>query len=314
MTATDTPTPGTPTPGTPTTDTPATHPAPAGAALTRRPVLSRLRVGPAGSLTHRLCAGLVALVVLAALLAPWIAPHDPNAVDLADALAGPSAHHPLGADAAGRDTLSRLLIGARTSLLGPLGVVLFSTLAGVALGTLAGWRGGLADTLVSRSTELVFAFPGMLLAILVVAVYGEGLIAPVLALAVAYLPHVSRLTRSLVLAERARPYVDALRVQGHSGTRICLRHVLPAVAPTVLAQSAVNFGYALTDLAGLSFLGLGIPALTPDWGRMVLDGQTAVQQGYPLSAVLPCVVIVLTVVAFNVVGERWADRVAGRTP
>ncbi|MFI6977253.1 ABC transporter permease [Embleya sp. NPDC050154] len=122
----------------------------------------------------------------------------------------------------------------------------------------------------------------------------------------------SRLTRSLVLAERERPYIAAYKVQGHSGAQICLRHVIPNIAPVVPAQSTVNFGYALIDLAGLSFLGLGVPALTPDWGRMVFDGKSAIQSGCPLSAIVPCVVIVLTVVAFNVVGERWADRVAGR--
>ncbi|MBD0675030.1 ABC transporter permease [Streptomyces sp. CBMA156] len=281
-------------------------------ALTRRPGLGRLRAARAP--LHLACLGIVALVVLAALLAPWIAPDDPNGVDLGNALAGPSSDHPLGVDAAGRDTLSRLLLGARTSLLGPLGVVAFSTVAGVVIGVAAGWRGGRLDSLLSRSTELVFAFPGMLLAVLIVSVYGEGLLAPVIALAVAYLPYVSRLTRSLVLAERARPYVAAYQVQGHSTVQICLRHVLPNIAPIVLAQSTVNFGYALMDLAGLSFLGLGVPALTPDWGRMVFDGQTAIQRGYPLSAILPCVLIVLTVVAFNVVGERWADRVARRTP
>ncbi|MGK4585389.1 ABC transporter permease [Kitasatospora sp. HPMI-4] len=280
-------------------------------ALTRRPGLGRLK-GTSAPL-YPVCLGAVALVVLAALLAPWLAPYDPNAVDLGNALAGPGADHLLGVDAAGRDTLSRLLLGARTSLLGPLGVVVFSTVAGVVIGVAAGWRGGWLDSVLSRSTELVFAFPGMLLAILIVSVYGEGLSAPVIALAIAYLPYVSRLTRSLVLAERARPYVAAYQVQGHSAVQICLRHVLPNIAPIVLAQSTINFGYALMDLAGLSFLGLGIPALTPDWGRMVFDGQTAIQHGYPLSAILPCAAIVLTVVAFNVVGERWADRVARRT-
>jgi peptide/nickel transport system permease protein len=280
------------------------------AVLTRRPSLSRIRA--AGSPLHLICLALVILVVTAAVLAPWLAPHDPNVVDLGSALAGNSADHPLGMDAAGRDTLSRLLLGARTSLLGPLEVVAFSTLAGVAVGTAAAWRGGRLDSVLSRSTELVFAFPGMLLAILIISVYGEGLLAPVIALAIAYLPYVSRLTRSLVLAERSRPYVSAYRVQGHSALQICLRHVLPNIAPVVLAQATINFGYALMDLAGLSFLGLGIPALTPDWGRMVFDGQTAVQHGYPLSAILPCAFIVLTVVAFNVVGEHWADRVARR--
>lgn len=280
------------------------------AVLSRRPGLARIRT--ARSPLHLCCLGFVLLVVAAALLAPLVVPYDPNAVDLGNALAGPSPEHLLGVDAAGRDTLSRLLLGARTSLLGPLGVVLFSTVAGVVVGMAAAWRGGWLDSLLSRSTELVFAFPGMLLAILIISMYGEGLTAPVLALAIAYLPYVSRLTRSLVLAERARPYVSAYQVQGHSALQICLRHVLPNIAPVVLAQSTINFGYALMDLAGLSFLGLGVPALTPDWGRMVFDGQTAVQHGYPLSAILPCAFIVLTVVAFNVVGERWADRVARR--
>ncbi|MFJ7989788.1 ABC transporter permease [Streptomyces sp. NPDC096351] len=280
------------------------------AVLTRRPGLAKLRT--ARSPLHLVCLGFVVLVVAGALLASFVVPYDPNAVDLGNALAGPSAEHLLGVDAAGRDTFSRLLLGARTSLLGPLGVVLFSTIAGVVIGTAAAWRGGWLDSVLSRSTELVFAFPGMLLAILIISIYGEGLLAPVIALSVAYLPYVSRLTRSLVLAERARPYVSAYLVQGHSALQICLRHILPNIAPVVLAQSTINFGYALMDLAGLSFLGLGVPALTPDWGRMVFDGQTAVQQGYPLSAILPSVLIVLTVVAFNVVGERWADRVARR--
>jgi peptide/nickel transport system permease protein len=279
-------------------------------AVLRRPGLARLRTNR--PLLYVLCLGFVCLVVLTALLAPWLAPADPNTADLGNALAGTSTAHPFGVDASGRDTLSRLVTGARTSLLGPLGVVAFSTVAGAAIGIAAAWRGGWLDSVLSRSTELVFAFPGMLLAILIVSVYGEGLFAPVIALAVAYLPYVSRLTRSLALAERERPYVSAYSVQGHSGLQVCLRHVLPNIAPVVLAQSAINFGYALIDLAGLSFLGLGVPALTPDWGRMVFDGQTAIQRGYPLSAFLPCAAIVLTVVAFNVVGERWADQVARR--
>jgi len=235
------------------------------AALVRRPVLTRIRTthGP----LYLACVVFVALITAVALFAPWLAPHDPNAVDLGNALAGPSGIHPLGVDASGRDTLSRLIVGARTSLLGPLGVVLVSTVAGVAVGAAAGWYGGWLDSLLSRSSELALAFPGLLLAILIVSVYGQGLPAPVIALGVAYLPYVSRLTRSLVLAERERPYVEAYQVQGHSGPQILVRHVIPNIAPVVLAQSTINFGYALIDLAGLSFLGLGVPALTPDWGR-----------------------------------------------
>ncbi|OPC76566.1 ABC transporter permease [Embleya scabrispora] len=278
--------------------------------LIRRPGLSRIRARRAPLYVVSLV--FVGVVVVMALLAPWIAPYDPNTAELGNALAPSSADHLLGVDAAGRDTLSRLVVGARTSLLGPLGVVVISTLLGAAVGVAAGWRGGRLDSLLSRGSELTLAFPGLLMAILIVAVYGEGLMAPVVALSIAYFPYVSRLTRSLVLAERARPYVAAYQVQGHSGPQICVKHVVPNIAPVVLAQSTVNFGYALIDLAGLSFLGLGVPALTPDWGRMVFDGKSAIQSGYPLSAIVPCLAIILTVVAFNVVGERWADKVAGR--
>ena len=258
------------------------------------------------------CLVFVVLMVVVAIAAPWLAPHDPNQVTISQSMAGPSASHPLGVDYYGRDTLSRLITGARTSLLGPLGVVALSTVAGIAVGLAAAWYGGWIDSVLSRGSEILFAFPGLLLAILIVAVYGEGLLAPVVALGVAYLPYVSRLTRSLVLTEKERPYVEACRLQGQGAWRITTRHVLPNVAPVILAQSTINFGYALIDLAGLSFLGLGVPPLTPDWGAMVFDGENAIQAGYPLSAFVPCVAIVATVVAFNVVGEYWADQVAKR--
>ncbi|MFD9336142.1 ABC transporter permease [Streptomyces sp. NPDC060028] len=266
-----------------------------------------------GSWLYRACLGFAALVVLTALAAPWLAPHDPNAVDFGASLANPTPDLPLGGDISGRDTLSRLIAGARTSLLGPLGVVALSTLLGVAIGVTAAWRGGWLDALLSRTSELLLAFPGLLLAMLLVSLYGRGLIAPVVALSLAYTPFVSRLARSLALAEAGKPYLAAYRVQGFSGLRICVRHLVPNIAPVVLAQSTVNFGYALLDLAALSFLGLGVPPLTPDWGAMINDGQSAILEGAPLSALAPCLAVILTVVAFNVVGERLADRVAGRT-
>jgi peptide/nickel transport system permease protein len=277
-------------------------------------VLGLNRSKPGSKYLYWCCITFVATVVLIAVFAPWLAPHNPNAVDLSDALAGPGRTHLLGVDADGRDTLSRLIAGARTSLLGPLGVTVLSTVAGVIIGVASAWYGGWLDSLLSRASELLFAFPGLLLAILIVAIYGQGLLAPVVALGAAYLPYVSRLTRSLVLTEKKRPYVEACRIQGQSSLQICVRHVLPNVAPVILAQSTINFGYALIDLAGLSFLGLGVPPLTPDWGAMVFDGESAIQQGYPLSAFVPCIAIILTVVAFNVVGEHWADRVARREP
>ncbi|MER5948482.1 ABC transporter permease [Streptomyces sp. NPDC001904] len=289
----------------------STRTAPAPLSLPHHRLLRRLTTRR--NVLVSLCTAFLGVVTLAAALAPWIAPHDPNSIDFSTALTDPSVHRLLGGDISGRDTLSRLLIGARTSLLGPLFVVLLSTAAGLLIGVTAAWHGGIVDTLLSRSSELLLAFPGLLLAMLLVALYGRGLLAPVLALSVAYIPYVSRLARSLALSEINKPYLASYRIQGFSGWWVCLRHLLPNIVAVVLAQSAVNFGYALLDLASLSYLGLGTSPLEPDWGTMVNEGQSAILQSSPLSAAIPCLAIVLTVVTFNVVSERVADTVARRS-
>jgi peptide/nickel transport system permease protein len=255
---------------------------------------------------------LLAALVLVAIFAPLAAPMDPLSIDLSHVLSGSSPAHLLGTDQSGRDILSRLIIGARTSLLGALGVVVFSTLIGVTAGVTAAWRGGSVDSVISRTSDLLFAFPGMLLAILAVSLFGTGLWAPVIALAIAYTPYVTRLARSSALVERDRAYVAACRVQGFGPLAICFRHVIPNIAPVVLAQSTINFGYALIDLAALSFLGLGIQPPTPDWGLMVSEGQAGVLRGAPQQALWAGGLIVVTVVAFNVIGEGLADRIARR--
>lgn len=270
------------------------------------------RLGRGGGALFNAALVTLAVLVFAAVFAPLIAPADPNQTDLSDTLVGPSSGHLLGADLSGRDLLSRLVYGARLGLLGPLGVVAFSTALGIAFGLAAAWRGGWVDSLLSRSQELVFAFPGLLLALLAVAAFGPGLLAPVLAMSLAYFPYVGRLVRSSAIAEQARPYVAAYRVQGFSGWTIAVRHVLPNIGGIVLAQSALNFGYALMDLAALSYLGFGARPPTADWGAMISEGQAALLQGYPIPVIAPGVVIVLTVIAFTVVGEGIADRVARR--
>jgi peptide/nickel transport system permease protein len=284
---------------------------PAAAATRRRGPLTRLRLLGGGPLV-RGCTAVLLLFVLVALLAPWLALHDPTMGDFSSTMAGPGADHWLGTDQGGHDTFSALVEGARTSLLGPLAVVVFSTVSGVAVGLFSAWRGGWVDTLIGRILDILFAFPSLLLAILAVALFGKGLGAPVLAMAVAYLPYTARLVRGLTAQEKVRPYVAAYRVQGHSPVFTAVRRLLPNIAPTVLAQSTVNFGYALLDLAALSFLGLGVQPPTPDWGSMINQAQAAVLQGRPLSAVVPAVAVVLVVVAFNVVGEHLGDRLAGR--
>ncbi|MFF9914179.1 ABC transporter permease [Streptomyces sp. NPDC013457] len=284
---------------------------PAPGALRRRPGLRALRVlgqGPLFTAAVVVLAGLVLVAVLATVLAPY----DPEALDLSASLVGTGGDHLLGTDQSGRDILSRLLHGARTGLLGPLLVVGVSTLLGTLLGLVAAWRGGWADVLLSRSMDLAFAIPGLLFAILLVAVLGSGMTAPVIAMAVAYTPYVGRLVRGIARQEKARPYIESYRVQGWSGWTICLRHLLPNIAPTVFAQSAMNFGYALMDLAALSFLGFGVQPPTADWGAMINEGQAALQQGAMLPALAPSFCVVLAVVAFGIVGEGLADRIAKR--
>lgn len=279
--------------------------------MLRRPGATRLRVLGQGPLFTGAVVVLV-LLVLAAVFAPLIAPYDPEAVDLGATLAGSSADHLLGADQSGRDILSRLIHGARTGLLGPLLVVVLSTALGIVLGVAAAWRGGWIDTFLSRSMDAMFAFPGLLIAILFVAMFGPGLTAPVIAMSVAYTPYVGRLVRAIAAREKSRAYIESYRVQGWSGWTICVRHLIPNITPTVLAQSAINFGYALMDLAALSYLGFGVQAPDADWGSMINEGQSALLQNTLLPSFAPGVCIVLAVVAFGIVGEGIADRVAKR--
>jgi peptide/nickel transport system permease protein len=271
----------------------------------RPPILTRL--GGIGWLSV-LSATIAIILILVAVLAPVIAPHDPEAIDPLNVFVSASAAHPLGTDDTGRDLLSRLLYGARPSLAGPAIVVLLSSCIGTLLALLAGMLGGAVDAVLSRVLDILFAFPGLILAVVAAAVFGAGFLAPVLALSLAYIPVIARILRSAVQREAALPYVSALRVQGASQTRIALRHVLPNLAPLVLVQSAVGFGYAMLDLASISFLGLGIQPPTPDWGVMAANGQPSILDGNPQQSLYAALVVVLAVVSFNLVGERLAQH------
>lgn len=266
------------------------------------------------SATFAVSAVFLSVVTVAAILAPVVAPYDPNHVDLLNFQAGPSMAHWLGTDSLGRDILSRMIYGARTALLAPLLVVVFSTVVGILLGLLAGWRGGWIDAVLGRVFDVIFAFPALLLAIMAVALFGKGLVGPVIAMSIAYTPFVARLTRTLVASERSRPYVSAYRVQGFGGAFIALRRVLPNVTPIVGAQSTLNFGYVLAELAALSFLGLGVQAPTADWGAMINEAQSGLIGGYFLPALVPALAVVLVVVAVNVIGEELSDRIGGELP
>jgi peptide/nickel transport system permease protein len=258
----------------------------------------------------------VAVIAIAALIAIFgslLAPHDPNASNLDNAYVGPGPGHLLGYDGQGRDLLSRLLVGARTSLLGPVIVVAISVAAGILLALLAAWRGGWVDAGISACLDVLFAFPALLLAIFTAAVFGPSLLAAALALAVAYTPYIARVLRGEALRERARDYVAALEVQGMPAMAICARHLLPNVMPLIVAQATLLFGYAMVDLAAVSFIGLGVQPPQADWGVMVSSGEAGVLQGYPAESLSAGLCLVVVVVAVNLLGERLSARDLERT-
>ena len=264
----------------------------------------RRRLGPLG-LASLAVIGVLGVV---AVLAPVLPVADPADVDLTNTFMPPAPDHPLGTDSNGRDILARLVWGSRTALLGPLIVTIVATALGVTLAVVAAWRRGFLDTVISRSFDVTFAFPGILLALVVAAVAGAGFGAAVAALVVAYIPYMGRVTRGAALQQLRLPYVSSLLVLGQSPVAICTRHVLPNLASIIVAQATVSFGYALVDLAALSYLGLGVAQGSPDWGLLVAAGQSDILSGYPEQSLYAGVLIVIAVAAFYVLGERITDR------
>jgi peptide/nickel transport system permease protein len=255
-----------------------------------------------------LSAAVLLVAVVAAVIGPYVTPNDPNLPNLSLDFVGPTGGHLLGYDTQGRDVFSRLLAGAQSSMLGPLAVVVLSIALGVLLALIAAWRGGNLDSVISSVLDILFAFPAILLAVLATAVFGAGLTAAALALAVAYTPYVARVLRGAALRERSRPYVAALEVQGASAASICLRHLLPNMGALIVAQATILFGYAMVDLAAISFLGLGVQPPTANWGVMIQENQSGILQGYPLPALSAGIVIVVVVIAVNLLGERLFER------
>ncbi|MFF5085005.1 ABC transporter permease [Actinoplanes sp. NPDC000266] len=252
-----------------------------------------------------------ALLILLAVLGPYLTPYPPAQTDVLAASQGPSAQHLLGTDALGRDLLSRLMAGARLSFTGPLIIVAVSITAGTTLAILSAWRGGWIDALLTRAVNVMFAIPGVLIAIVAGAAFGAGFWAPVLALSLAYTPYVARVVRSAALIERQLPYIEACELAGMSAWRICTRHVLPNVAPIILAQATIGFGSALLDFGTTSFLGVGVQPPDADWGLILSDGATQLLNGSLTQSLAAGLLIVVSVVAFNLLGERLSPDTGG---
>jgi peptide/nickel transport system permease protein len=260
----------------------------------------------ASTIIYGLCLLIVGVAVVLAIFGPLLSPHDPNFSQLEFQFVGPfqAKGYPLGFDSQGRDLLSRLMVGARTSMLGPFLVVIMAMALGTIISIAAAWYGRWVDSLLGTVVDILFAFPGILLAVLAAAVFGVGLGAPTIALALAYTPYIARVLRSAAVRERAREYIAAAEVQGISTFNICARHLLPNLGGLVVAQATLVFAWAMVDLAAISFLGLGVQPPTADWGVMVATGETGVLQGYPLESLLAGLCIVLVVVAVSLLGER----------
>lgn len=267
---------------------------------------------PAGGASFSVAIVVLGVVVLAVFAGPLVYPVSPTAVDLGAALQGPSPQHPLGTDGAGRDLLARVLAGGQPSLLAPLVATVFATVLGTVLGVWAAWHAGPSRVVIQRVFDAIFAFPSILLAILLVTIMGRGIFPAMLAMSIAFVPFIGQLALNVARQEKAKPYVDAYRVLGFGDAYISSRHVVPNIAPLILSQAAVYFGYGIMVLGSISYLGFGVQPPSADWGRMVADGQTALLSGDFLPSLVPGVAMVVVVVCVSVIGETIADRVARR--
>ncbi len=267
-----------------------------------------------GQLARRLLADRTALVglvivvamLLAALAAPLLAPHDPAAQDVLDRLAPPSAEHLLGTDNLGRDELSRLLYGARVSLLSALAVGAGILLIGVAVGTISGLAGGRADAIIMRVVDVLLAFPSLLLALAVAGTLGPGLLHLALAMTAVWWAEYARLVRGLVLGVKELPFIEASRALGVGPVRIAARHVLPNIAAPVVVLATLQTARLLLALAALSFLGLGVSPPTAEWGAMLNEGSDFLADT-PLLMVWPGLAITITALGLNLLGDGLRD-------
>jgi peptide/nickel transport system permease protein len=250
---------------------------------------------------------LIAAAVAAAVLAPWLPLPDPDAVDTPHRLQPPlTEEHPLGTDEFGRDLLARLVWGARVSLLAGVGTAALALVIGVPLGVVGGFYTGWVETAVMRVTDVLMAFPYILLAIAIVAGLGPGLANAMIAVGVVGFPLYTRLVRGLVLSLREREFVEAARAMGGTDRLILVRHVLPHLVSPVVVAFSLDVGVKILATAGLSFLGLGTQPPTADWGSMMATGRQFVILS-PHVVLLPGLAIFVTVLALNVVGDALRD-------
>jgi peptide/nickel transport system permease protein len=255
---------------------------------------------------------LILLLVVGAVLAPWIAPYNPIAVDTSQSLLPPSLAHPLGTDDLGRDIFSRVLWGARISL--SVGVISVSIgfLAGVTIGLVAGYAGGTVDLLAMSGIDALLAFPGLVLAIAITAALGPEIQNAMIAIGIVAIPAYARLTRGQVLSIREREYVTAARALGASPLRISIRHIFPNIVNPLIVQATLSTAFAILTEAALSFLGLGAQPPTPSWGQDIAYSQRYLANLIWWMSAGPGIAIFLAVFAFNFLGDALRDALDPR--
>ena len=255
---------------------------------------------------------LVLILLIVAALAKHLCPCDPYVQDLLQAQKPPSGENIFGTDRYGRDMFSRVLVGSTTSIYASLLLVAIVTVMGTVIGILCGWFGGKLDTVLMRISDLFLAFPSLVFAIAVAGVLGGGIQNAVIALAVIGWPKFARLARGLTLAQKDAPYIMAVRLSGCSVPGILFRHILPNIAGTILVTAALDIGTMMMELAGLSFLGLGIQPPAAEWGSMINDGRSLLQIA-PWMALAPGIAIFITVMIFNLFGDTLRDYLDPKT-
>lgn len=249
---------------------------------------------------------ILSVLLLAAVFGPALAPYGVNAVEVADRLQPPSADHWFGTDELGRDVFSRVVVAARVSLQVGVIAVGISLVTGVVLGLLAGYYGGVVDDVIMRFSDMLFAFPAILLAIAILAVLGPGVTNAMIAIGIVYTPIFARVCRASVLSVREETFVRSARSVGAGDLRILRLHVLPNVLAPIIVQTSLSLAFAILSEAALSFLGLGVQPPQPSWGRMLFDGRGFIEQAWWMG-VFPGLAIFVTVLSFNIVGDAMRD-------
>ena len=249
---------------------------------------------------------LAVFLLLTAIFARYLCPYDPDAQDLTMAMKPPGWEHPLGTDRYGRDMLSRVIIGSTISIYATLLLVAVITVIGTVIGIICGWCGGKTDTILMRISDLFLAFPGLVFALAVAGVLGGGIQNAIIALAVISWPKFARLARGLTLAQKDSAYMMAAKLSGSSTPKLLAKHILPNIAGPVLVTSVLDIGTMMMELAGLSFLGLGVKPPMAEWGNMINDGRSMLQIA-PWMVLAPGAAIFITVMIFNLLGDTVRD-------